>query len=305
MQLTLDEIDEVLFGTGVLLNGSIYKDKIAGSQILAMLRPGLERLAQEIKRSLAYYDTQFIPTRAEGEAKKILIGGEAVRIANLDKILSVELSLPVSVISLKGDFTSSPSVNPDFLSRSYAALGLGLGLGGEINLLPQEFRTERIEKFQKVSLRWSAFFAFLLLLVPYIFAKAGLGIYQRRLDNTLIHLNALSEVKRIKENSEALQGFAAEVRNLDFPAGSLLKKISGIVPQGMFFNEFNLNCESKTGSIIGFIKDGSASSGAILAEFVGDMNNLKLAVNVKIDSVSKGSDEDPKINNFKISFQLP
>ncbi len=303
-QLTPDEIDKFLFKTSKFANSSIYNNKIAVSQILAMLRPGLERLAQEIKRSLAYYDAQFKGPK-EGALKNILIAGEAGRIFDLDKILSVELSLPVSVIFLKEEIESLPSVNSDFLSRSYAAFGLGVGLDREINLLPQEFCTGKIEKLQKISLRWAAFLVFLLMLLPYIFAKAGLDTQQKRLDNTLAYQNVLSEVKKIKQNTDALSNFAEKVRDSDFPVGSLLKEFSKAASQDIFLKGLLLNCQSKTGTIIGFVKNGDASPNVILAEFVGKMNNSRLVVGAKIDSVDKGSGDGLKVDNFKISFQLP
>ncbi|MDI6759006.1 MAG: pilus assembly protein PilM [Candidatus Omnitrophota bacterium] len=297
-QLTSEEIDEFLFGEDALPDALIYKDKIAVSRILEMLRPNLERLAQEIKRSLAYYETQF----KEGAVKKFFFSGEAVRIANLSKILSNELPLVISAVPLQERFTFSPSLKTDFLLRSCAAFGLGMA-DNEINLLPQEFRTEKIEKFQRVSLRWMAFLAFLLLFVPYIFTKAGLGMYQRRLDNTLLHLNTLSEIKKIKQDADALSNFSQIIRNSGFFAGALLERFSKIVPQNMFFKEFSLDCESKTGSIIGFLKDSSSS--AILAEFTGKMNNSGYALNTKVDSVDKVDSDGRSIDNFKLSFQIP
>ena len=87
VQLGNDEINKILFEQGI---------PTEANQILAMLRPDLERLGQEIKRSLAYYDSQF----QGGAVNRILVGGLGAKIPNIDTCLAAECSLNIQRISL-------------------------------------------------------------------------------------------------------------------------------------------------------------------------------------------------------------
>ncbi len=300
IELSADEIDEVLFSIGVPQGDVVYKNKLNSLQILSMLRPTLERLAQEMKRSLTYYASQF----QGGEVNKILVAGLAVEIPNLDKFLSQELSSSIRKISLVDKTIASSSINTKDLLQSYASFGLALDYGQGINLLPHEFRTEKFEKVQKVSLRWVAFIAFLLLVFSYIFAKLGVSSYQKRLDNALLHLNVLSEVKQIKTDIDGFNQFIIDIRNSEPPISAVLKKISSIASRELFIDDFSLNCDSKILKISGFIKNTNQNADAILNKFVRDMECSSYFINANISSVEKIKSQDTEIVEFNITFKL-
>jgi type IV pilus assembly protein PilM len=297
VNLSPEDINSILFEHGIPVGGATsYKDKLAASRVLGMLRLTLERLASEIKRSLTYYDTQY-----QGGAKvnRIMIAGLGAGVPNLDKFLAQELNLDIQKINLEDKVKISGGVSPRDLSESAGGLGLALDYENSINLLPYEFRSEKIETFQKVSLRWIAFSAFLILAVSYIFAKASVGIEERRLKNTLLQLNVLSEVSNIKSKLDILNKFSGEINSLDAPVEPILKKISNIAAREIFFNQFNLDFTSKSGWITGVLKRGDET---ILTGFVSAFNQSGYVVDTAIDDIEKG---EADTNNFKIIFKLP
>lgn len=300
IELTPEESEEVLYSIGVPQQDSIYKDKISSAQILSMLRPILERLVAEIKRSLVYYQTRF-----QGElVGDIFIAGQGIAIPNIDSFLSKELSLDIKKISLADKIKISSRVEPKIFAQSYASLGLALDYKSGINLLPREFRTEKIESVQRVSLRWTTFITFLILSVAFIFTKAGVGFYQKRLDNAKVHLNIVSEIVQIKEKTVQLSNFITEVRNSEIPIGNMLKKISNIAPRELFFNNFSLDCDSNTGKIRGYIKSLDNNPEAILTKFITDMKNSAYFAEANIVSLTKQEDRGVEIADFEISFKM-
>ena len=301
IKLSDDEVDEVLFNVGIPQEDTVYKDKISSIQILSMLRPILERLAVEIKRSLTYYGSQF----QGGGVDKILISGSAVRIHNLDKFLSKELPLSIDKLSLEDKIKVSSGVDSQVFAQKYASFGLALDYDEGISVLPYEFRTEKIEKLEKISLRWIAFITFLLLIVSFIFAKGGVVSYQKRLENAKLHLNVLSEVKDTKTKIDELNSFIMEVRNLEPPIGQMLKKLSNIALKGLFIINFSLDCDSKIGAITGFVKSVIGNPDIILTQFVGVMEDTAYFSEVTISSVEKRMQEDVEITEFSINFKLP
>lgn len=300
VQLTTLEIEEALFKQGIPVEGSANVKGMTAGQILGMLRPELERLAQEIKRSLAYYDAQF----QGGTVKNILIAGKGAKIINLDKFLGSELSMDISNLSLEQKIGLSRGVNPDLLSENYAAFGLTFDYEAGVNLLPQEFRSEKIEKFQKVSLRWIIFIAALLLMVSFLLGKAAIAAYQKRLENSLYQLTILSEIKQIKVRIDAFNAFEAQIRGLESPLGAILKKISNIAPKELFFNTLSLDCETKLGSISGFVKGSGGNPDSILTQFISDMNSSGYFKNINISSVTKSFVQGQGVATYEVNFKL-
>lgn len=300
VELSDNEIDEAIFTVGMPQQGVGYKDKLNSMQIIQMLRPALERLAGEIKRSLVYYKSQF----QGGTVKKILMGGLGLRVPNIDKFLAQELSLNIEKISLPQKDIASPNINPEVLSQSYASFGLSLDYRQGINLLPYEFRTEKFETLQKVSLRWIAFIVFLLFALSYVFAKAGINSYQKRLDNARLHLNVLSEVRQAKEKIEAFNNFIMEIRNTEPSLNTILKKISNVAVKDLFFEDFSLNCDSKVLKISGFVKSTNQDNNAILSAFVHEMENSAYFSSAGISSVERIQKDGLDALKFNITFKL-
>ena len=301
IELTSQEAEEVLFKLGVPEKEVAYKDKISSSQVLSMLRPILERLAGEIKRSLTYYDSQF----GVGSVGKVFIAGAALKIPNVDKFLSNELSLSVEKFSLTNKLSVSSGINQDDLSESYASAGLALDYNQGINLLPHEFRTEKFEKVEKISLRWVAIIVVSLLAIFYIFAKAGIGAYQKRLDSASIHLNVMDEVKQIKAKADELNNFISDVKVKSYPAGAMLKKISSIAGPEIFFNDFSIDFSSKSGSINGFVKCINKNPQTVLTNFVRQQGKSGYFGDVSISSVDEKKEGGFDIADFMINFKLP
>jgi type IV pilus assembly protein PilM len=302
IRLTDEEIEEILFHHGIPLEGvSLYKDKIAASQVLAMILPAIERIAQEIRRSLLYYESQY----KEGRPKKILIAGKGANITSLDRLLSKELSLDVSAIALRQQPVLSVNEDPKRLVEDYALFGLSLDYDKGINLLPFEYRLERLEYAQKILLRWLFFIALLVIIVPYLFAISLTDITQKRLDNAHTHLGVLLEFKKTTDNIAALENLAGQIRLQEPTAGLLLKELSNIAPRQLFLTDFSLNYNDKSGSFNGYVKSADLNPDAILTKFISDMTNSGYFKEVNISGLQKSVQEEINTTTFKASFKLP
>jgi type IV pilus assembly protein PilM len=300
VELSLEEADDVLFTVGVPDKDSVYKDKINSSQILSMLRPMLERLAGEIKRSLAYYESYF----QGSPVNKIFISGRGVGIQNIDNFLGKELSFDIAKLSIKDMIALPANVEPQAIVQNLYSLGLALDFKNNVNILPFEYRSEKSEKLQKFSLRWIAFAAFLLFFVSFIFVHAGVKLYQSQLDNAKVHMNVLSEVLTIKEKNEQLNSFVKEIRDSEFPVGRMLKKISSVTPKDLFFVDLSLDCDSNKGSIKGYIKNSDKNPNVTLAKFIADMKNSAYFSEAAISKVAQNDSGGVVVTEFDISFKL-
>lgn len=303
ISLTEEEAEELLFNIGIPQEDANYKGKISSNQILGMLRPGLERLIQEIKRSLNYYHTELRPKFSK--INRIFLGGKAKKIPNLGIFLSEELSLEVKVITAEEEIKILPQINRKDCLGNIESLGIILDYKRGINILPYEFRTEDIEKVQKISLRWIAFIISLFLIVSYFFTKVAIKAYRWRLDNALLHLNVISEVKKMKTDRDQIGSFISELKAKEPSAGQLLKVLSSISDREVFFNKFTLDSKSKIGFIDGFIKSTKNNPDAILANFADRMSKSEYFSKVEISSVKKRKEPPFEITDFHLNFEVP
>lgn len=300
LALSDEEIEEVVFKIGVPQAEAGYKDKLNSAQVLSLFRPPLERLAQEVRRSLAYYASQF-----QGQAvKRIILGGLISAVPQIDKFLSRELSLEVQKISLSDKNILSPGVDPQEAAKAYADFALAFDYRQNLNLLPREFRSEKFEQLQKVSLRWIALAAFLALLFSYAFARIGVSAYHRRLANAELHLNVLSEIREIKQRRDDFTALLGEVKRSQVDVDLVLKVLSALVPKEIFTQKFSLDCDSRSVILSGFIKGNPQNQDAVLSKFVNDLGASEYFSNADISSMEKARSGETDILKFSLSFKL-
>jgi type IV pilus assembly protein PilM len=109
----------------------------SSAKISFLIRPVLERLTAEIRRSLDYYRTQYHEERMD---RLLLIGGGA-NLKDLAPYLSDQLRLPVERFNpLKGMLFDTKSIEEEFVNQTgpmfALALGTALSIPKQINLLP-------------------------------------------------------------------------------------------------------------------------------------------------------------------------
>jgi len=293
VQLGPQQINSVLFESGIPASG----------RILAMVRPQIETLVQEIKRSLVYCESQLGITRPT----RLIVCGRAAGMPNLRTILNQESGLEVmDFSSAAGEaFKVKPGIDPGQLSQNCYLLGPGLDLSGSINLLPLEFRTQDIEAMQKLSLRWISFGAFIFLLLSFLFAKLEVGLYAKRVNNSQLQLNVLSQVEEIKIKTDALNDLIAQAKQQDIPAGKILKKLSNICPVSIFFNNLSIDADNRSGLIIGVIRNAAVNDQEkLLADLSTAMKASGYFKQVNVSSINKSDTDEGQVDNFQINFKL-
>ncbi|MEE8359969.1 MAG: pilus assembly protein PilM, partial [Candidatus Omnitrophota bacterium] len=193
---------------------SLLGGRLQGKHLLAYMRPVLENLCSEIRRSLDYYNAHL-----EGkEASKIYLVGDGLRYRNLDLFIGDLLKIETGYL----DFSSPVKDNmPRLVSLIGAAIG---GKGAKVNLMPVEYGIEKSEKIQKVSIRMVGFAAFSALLVSFILVNTRVNDYEERLLNVKGQLKILDEVKVMYENIIEREGLVRFISSSDAPNVSILKE---------------------------------------------------------------------------------
>jgi type IV pilus assembly protein PilM len=288
VSLSAEEIKRILFEQGIPLENN---------QVLAMLRPVLERLESEIRRSLDYYAAEF---KEGGSLDKIFVAGLGAKIPNLDKFLARGLGRDIQMLSLADKVGLAQGINPQALTESAGVFGLALDYLKGLNLLPAEYRSEKIEKFQKVSLRWVAISAVAVLLSAYLFSSMAIGSYRRRLNAAVSHLAGLSEIREIKEREAFLSNFAKGVKGSEIDTAGTLRLMSNMTSPKMFFENLRLDPAAKAMEVSGIIKNTLQDADALLADFASVLEDSAYFQDASISSVKQEGD----ILRFQVSAKL-
>lgn len=225
---------------GIPQEGELDKavDKVSLRQILFLLRPVLERLVTEIRRSLEFYKSQF---KEEGIRKILLCGGGA-RLKGLEGYLAHELGTEVKLFNpLKDMVWDTPAIHDEQLYQMPASLtvaaGLALGRAQEVNLLPEEYKLATRLLLQKVAVAAAGCLIILVLSGMYYRMYSRSVRYEAKLSAKEIELAGLQSVnarllelvaakRRLKQERALLPEFA-----LNEPLWpDVLKAISQAVP---------------------------------------------------------------------------
>ncbi len=247
------------------------------SQLSMRLRPALEHLAEEIRRSLEYYVNQT----GLGPVTALHLCGGAAQIKGLPELLAKELGMGLQVLKpFDALGIAWPSVMRAGQSAFTVALGLALRAGGSTALLPPAYRWRALDRqatrWAKVIMTASLAGFFLLSGV----LQVGHWMLTNRLATSRQQTAALAgpaqQCKRILE----IQGLIAERekkitgRALRQPLWEgVLKELSNTIPDNLVLTEMGIVPSSvpKTLRIAGIIYADNLSADSQLSAFVDRM----------------------------------
>ena len=268
IELSYEQAEELKIDFGIPADESgILKDNIRAIHVVSLMRPVLEGLTRETRRSFDYFTSTF----KERFPSFLYVTGGGANLKNVEQYLARELNLNVSKLPLP-DCINTQKIDKERLSRDEAQMAslLGAVLAGpeEINLLPQEIKTQKIEFVQKVSLRvvtiaLAAIFLFLLFIFNF-----QLHDYKKRLRTARIHLETIANIRDIKQKIGVKAGLIKTIQKDRIPAGALLKLLSTIIGQNIVLDDLSLDQGSHTLILKGSVSVNEGTAEAVLADFI-------------------------------------
>jgi type IV pilus assembly protein PilM len=290
MQLTDEDVKE-LKNAGLPENKEkLLGGRLEGRHLLAYLRPVLESLCNEVRRSLDYYSDQL-----EGsKASKLYLVGDGLPYRNLNIFISDSLKIDTEYL----DFPSPVKEDmPQIVPLIGAALG---GPEAKVNLFPKEYRIEKVQKIQKVSIRMVGFTIFAILAASFIFAKARVSDYEKRLVNVKSHMKILQEVKVLYEDILQRKDLIRHIGSGRISIVSILKELSNAVPDNVVFNRLIVDHKMDSVEIEGVVYLGSEIAEVVLRDLTKAMEESPFFKDVSLASSRKSSVEDKKVVLFTV-----
>jgi len=231
IELTKEKAESIKkeFGIPQDLN-QILKDDIKGSQVISMIRPCLERLISESKRSIDYYVSSF-----EAEPPKILyLTGGGSNLKGLAEYLNKELGLNVAKLPLPEAMTVGEGIDKQSLEKDTTQLTSSVsavfGIGKRPSLLPQEHKAEKVEALEKISLRLIGIAIGFIFLFSLFMARVQVGDYKKRVKNAKLYLETVDEIGDLNNKIIERRTLAEDIKSDEIPADWVLKELASLMP---------------------------------------------------------------------------
>ncbi|HPG31910.1 MAG TPA: pilus assembly protein PilM, partial [bacterium] len=205
-------------------------------ELFNTVRPLLDRLVIELRRSFDYFKTQL----SGGQITKIILTGGSAKLNGLDVYLSKRLELPVEIFN---PIERIETQNLNEKSHEYS-VALGLGLRNiydifpiNINLIPDDITLRRRKVKQKKYL--IIFFVLLILALGELGLFVYLGFQRKTNEANYLQteydkkyatiLKEVNEVKAKKEGFEKVRGIIQNIQNEKAKWLDILRELSELL----------------------------------------------------------------------------
>lgn len=269
-------------------------------QMLSLIRPVLENLSKEIRRSVDYYAQQY---GEDGTVEGYILGGGS-GLKNLDKYLSEELAFPIKKMVMPASVeTSVADLSKDWTSMA-GLVGVALSCKGCVNLLPAEYKTEKIEAIEKISFRMAVFAMALILAVSFLFTKLRVYDYSHRLMNVKLQQGALEQVRELQEKVVEREAFLRQAEGTEVPTAYIMKELSNIVPDNVVLNSLQVNQSGKVITMRGYVHLPGSNVQRVLTKFTEDLERCMYLKDAQISSVQGSKVDNEEVSSFEIVSSL-
>lgn len=283
IQLTLAEAEEIRDSFGIPDDdGAVWKDRVQGTQVIALIRPLLELLVREIKFSIDY----FIASAQSERVATLFLTGVGSNLKNLDKYLSHELGMPIAHLPLPSgaDVSLCPSAQNNILA---SLIGGAIPDSSRIDLLPLENRTRRWESVQNLMLRMAGMTLALGFLILLYFVHFQAGDYKKRHQMAGLHLQTIENVYILKQQITSREGLIEKIQKNCVPVEEILNVVSRLIPAEIILDEMGFDQAAKQLRLTGTVFSDERSAEASLVNFMQSLEGAEYFSGATLVSLKK------------------
>jgi len=276
------------------------KGHVPLQKISFVMRPVLERLSTEIKRSFDFYKSQF---KEEAGGRRIFICGGGAGLKGLKEYIEDQLGAEVDLLTPFKDTAPNLAI----------ATGLALGRAKELNLLPEEYRLTPVVLLKRYSPVALACLVIFVLLGIWLRMDVTCNKYGKQLSIKETRLAGLQPADRklgqLKENKKRLDQDKALLPRvtLEQPQWKkILKEISYIVPKKTVLTHlvFRTKDTGKEMRLKGIAFGGDAKIVESILEIMQGLENSPLFLDVRLSSSEESNEYNMPGANFELVCKI-
>ena len=269
----------------------VLKGNIRAMQVISLIRPHLELLVKELKRTFDYFSSNFheeIPTHV------YLVGGGS-NLNNLDGYLNRELNISISKLPVPENINTE-AVRKQRLDKDQNqilnTLAAFLADSSSVNLLPQEFITQKLEAVQRISLRLISITVALIFLLSLFFTRFQSHDYKKRIKNARLHIQIIKEIEVLKKRIQLREDLINRIQSARVPVGEFLVVISSLIPHAIILDELFIDQQKHSLSLKGIVSMSEEVAESALTEFMGRIEESSFVTEANLLSYEKiGEDQ--------------
>lgn len=269
---------------------------ISGTQLLALIRGPLERLALEVDRSLAFYGE----SSAGGALTELILVGGAAHLKGLPLWLQQRLKIRVTVpdlfrgISLSPSAVQGPETSPSL--SLVPALGACLGAGSGINLLPVEMKEAARTRMKRAAFTGMA----TAVVLGSLLVRIGMGVYHQSLSRQIAAFKVEEQALAVHV-AQARTALAIREQQRWQPRWEeAFKELSQVLPREVHL--VGLNIDGRQMLLRGEVREADRSTDVILPELMRALGE-GLFTQVRLSSTRR-KDDRPTETEFEIQCSL-
>lgn len=247
--------------------------------ILSLMRPVLEKLAGQIKRSLEYCEQISHCSNIEN----IILAGNGAKLKGLREYLSNETGLKVL----------------DVLPESACCAGLSLVSDSDLNIIPERFIIEKKNLLKYISLRMVFVVAGLLFLISYGFLSVRVVYLKNETNIIRQHWENIKDMSPIKERIVGLTSAIGKVHQGSLEAAGIMRELSHITPNYVMLDNLSVQKHRPNINISGIISKGDR-----LTQFMDNIEGSMLFENVKLKFSRKIESYSASAIQFELAFDV-
>jgi len=305
-ELTYEDAGRIIEKYGMPVENQLIGVKegsLDSRRLASMMRPALENLVKDISKSFAYLAENF----SEEEVSKVYLIGGGAKLKNLDKFLKDQLNIDVEVFKLENIVPVSTNISEDKkidLSHITSIVGAMLAEGGGVNFLPFEFRKKRWHILEKMSFRVTSITIVAILLVAYAFVSLQYTDYKRRHKIMQLYVDTLQRLKISKGEIDKMGAVLSAMRRGSINTVVVLRELSNRTPKNVLLDWVNFSQSDGNLKIKGVIYANEEAAGALLSEYIKNMENSPFFEKVNLSSSQRSGDNGKPSLNFDIEFKI-
>jgi len=304
-EITKQLSKKLLYDYGIPFDDfELYSSKsgLPANEILAMIRPALEKISAEIIRTIEFYKDL---TGDKTDFNNAFVTGVYSLIPNFSNYISQEINFPVKNLELPKQISISEDIKEP-ISIYMIPFGAVVSTKNFMSLLPDEYKKPIVafwHIFGNVYVFTPVYFVFLVLLYY------SLLLYKGQIVKEHDYLKA--EAKKINaltfenEDVKILNSFTTKYGNINKNVlpNNLLEILTRYTPQSIFYKKINYFSAQNELILRGIMLKKMGSKG-LLADFIKGLNDIDVFKSIELLSLRDSTEYSEPVLEFEIKCTL-
>lgn len=284
------------------------------SALIARIRPLIEKLVSEFKRSLAYYHNTF----SMADIRQVYLTGGGAWLEGMDTLLERELQIPVRRLNLIKDFSWKPKrqfelSTPSLVTTFGAALGLANAEEHNVNFADWQDRWHptvvSINKALKAVIALSAVLGMIgwsTLVMQQTELTRETAKVELKLNETGPRTQQLEQLKNISSQIEGLKTKFSEIMGIKPLWGGIFRELSNLIPREILLEKLSLTEDKKPQELkmTGYVRAVTKPTDTLVADLLRSLNVSAFFTSASLLQRTQTLGEEEARNIFSVKTEL-